>query len=97
MIRELLTWDRTRRTADHIACMVALTLGGLVVVAVAGYTLAHLQDREVLWVTLPGFLFGILFFLFYLAGEARVINRHKLATIIWKLTGENAARQLPGV
>jgi hypothetical protein len=91
-VRELLTWDRTRRTADHFACLAALVLGGAVVVAVAGYTVAHLQDRAVLWVTLPGFVFGILFFLLYWAGEARLRDRHKFATIIRKLTGEDAGR-----
>jgi hypothetical protein len=91
-VRDLLTWDRTRRTADHFVCMAALVLGGLVVIAVAVYTLGHLQDREVLWVTLPGFLSGILLFLFYLAGEARLKDRHRFATIIRKLTGDGERR-----
>jgi hypothetical protein len=43
-VDELLAWDRTRRKADLFAAYFALVLGGFVVFAVAGYTVAHLRD-----------------------------------------------------
>ncbi|MFQ5745230.1 MAG: hypothetical protein ACE5HV_16865 [Acidobacteriota bacterium] len=88
MVHDLLTWDRTRRTADLIACKAALALGGVVAVLSGGFTVAHWQEGAILWRMLPGLFGGVFLFFLYIIGEAHVRDRHRLATILQKLVRE---------
>ena len=87
-VRDLLTWDRTERSAQWVLCHLFLVLGGVVFVAAAFITLQHLNDRTALWVLFPGGLMAMLFFAFYAVGEHWVRRRHFIASILKKLRSE---------
>ena len=73
----------------------ALVLGGLMAVAASSYTVANLQDQTVWRVTVPGLVGAIGLFFVYLINVSRVAEKHQLATIIRKLSGDTADDQDP--
>ena len=87
-VGDLLTWDRTERSAQWFLCHVFLILGVAVFGVAAFYTLRNLNDRTALWVLLPGGLIAMLFFVGYAVGEHWVRRRHFIATVLKKLGGE---------
>lgn len=89
-VDDLLSWDRTRRKADLFAAYFALVLGGVIVVAVSSYTVAHLQDQTTYALTRAGFGSAIGLFFIYVWGADRAAKKHQLATIIRKLTYRTA-------
>ncbi len=88
-VDDLLTWDRTRRKADLFASYFALGVGAFIFFGVVGYTLSHLQEPRVYRATLLGCLGAIALFLVFAFGTHRVQERHRLATIIRKLSDES--------
>ena len=90
-VDDLLAWDRTRRKAILFASYFALVLGGVTVIVVSISTVANMQD-EGPWppATRIGFLGAIGFFFLYRSGVSLVKNKHRLATIIRKLSGKTA-------
>lgn len=83
-VHRLMTWDRLRMPLGWFF-MTVLVLGGLVIVLAAYLTLQRLNDENVMWVTVPGFLLGIMLILFALAGVYWIRERHRIASIVRKL------------
>jgi hypothetical protein len=84
-IRDLLSWDERQRPMEWILSNLALVLGVVVVLVTCIYTLRHLTDRLIFWVTVPGFVVGVLFVGFYFFAGKRVKERHRMASILKKL------------
>lgn len=85
-VRELLAWEERRRPVEWLLSNLSLMLGGVVILVTIVYTLRHLTDRLVFWVTIPGFLLGLVFVGIYYFGNKRIKERHRLAIILRKLT-----------
>lgn len=84
-VHELLTWDQTLRSKEWVFYNLLLILGGLVIVVVAFLTVQHLNDKTALWVTVPGFLTGILLIGLYIIGVRRIKERRLVASVLKKL------------
>lgn len=84
-VRELLAWDERQRPMEWILSNLALVLGAVVILVTCIYTLRHLTDGLIFWVTVPGFVMGILFVGFYFFAGKRVKERHRMALILKKL------------
>ncbi len=84
-VRELLAWDRRRRSLDWLLCNLLLALGGLIIVVAGGFTLGHRSDHVVWTMTVPGFLLGLLFLVLYVVGERRIRDRRTMVGILKKL------------
>ncbi|OYD14406.1 hypothetical protein CH333_07980 [candidate division WOR-3 bacterium JGI_Cruoil_03_44_89] len=89
LVHELLTWDRTRRHIESIFCRLFLTLGGVIIVIVGFFTVQHLNDRIILWVTVPGFLIGLFLVGLYIEREHRLRERRLVASVLKKLCMDN--------
>jgi hypothetical protein len=83
-VRQLQDWVRTRKAAVSFLFTLLLVCGGLVIVTSAVLTLAHLSDRTAYWVTVPGFLIGILFIGLYIVGDRWVKERSLIASVLKK-------------
>lgn len=86
-IHELLTWDRTHRPVERLLYNLFLILGGTIIVIHGLLTVRQLHDRIVLWLTMPGFLLGLVFILLYIVGERRIRERRLVAKVLRKLWG----------
>jgi hypothetical protein len=84
-IRDLLAWDTQRRPVEWVLSNAALILGVVVILVTCIYTLRHLTDRLIFWVTAPGFVLGVLFVGIYFFVGKRVKERHRMASILKKL------------
>ena len=90
-LAELRKWRETGEKTQFYACQALLLIGGAVLVVVLLYTVQqlaavqHLDDRSVLWVTLPGFLLGTLFLTLHVFTERRFQERRLTASVIAKL------------
>lgn len=84
-VRDLLAWEQRRRPLEWLLSNLALVLGGVVILVTIVYTLRHLTDRLVFWVTIPGFLLGAVFVGVYYWGSKRIKERHRVAIILKKL------------
>ncbi|KAA0230173.1 hypothetical protein EDS67_08195 [candidate division KSB1 bacterium] len=84
-VRDLLAWEQRRRPLEWLLSNLALVLGGVVILVTIFYTLRHLTDRLVFWVTVPGFLLGVVFVGIYYFGGKRIKERHRVAVILKKL------------
>ena len=84
-VRDLLAWDARQRPTEWILSNLALVLGAVVILVTCIYTLRHLTDRLIFWVTVPGFVMGILFVGIYFFAGKRVKERHRMASILKKL------------
>ena len=89
-VDDLLAWDRTTYKLQLLVSYVALVLGGVTAVVVSSYAVANMQEQAVWGVTRAGFSGAIGFFFIYLTTASLVKNKHKLATIIRKLSGKTA-------
>jgi hypothetical protein len=87
LIHELLTWDQTRRPVERLLYNLFLILGGAIIVIHGFLTVQQLHDRIVFWLTVPGFLLGLIFILLYIMGERRLRERHLVAKVLRKLWG----------
>jgi uncharacterized membrane protein YfcA len=87
LIHELLTWDQTRRPVERLLYSLFLILGGAIIVIHGFLTVQQLHDRLVFWVTVPGFLLGLIFILLYIVGERRIRERRLIAKVLRKLWG----------
>lgn len=83
-IHRLMTWDRLRMPLGWFF-MTVLVLGGLVIILAAYLTMQRLNDENVMWVTVPGFLLGIVLILFAIAGVYWIRERHRIASIVKKI------------
>ncbi len=84
-IHDLLAWDVRRRPMEWVLSNLALFLGAVVILVTGIFTIRHLTDRLILWVTVPGFVLGILFVGLYMFAGKRVKERHRMALILKKL------------
>ncbi|MCG3118263.1 MAG: hypothetical protein ALAOOOJD_00431 [bacterium] len=84
-VQDLLAWDERQRPMEWLLSNLALVLGVVVVLVTIIYTLRHLTDRLIFWVTVPGFVVGVLFVGFYFFAGKRVKERHRMASILKKL------------
>lgn len=84
-IKEILNWDRNRRSLEAIFYHIFLVLGGAVIVVAGFITLRHPSDRTVAWVTVPGFLMGLLLIALYIIGSRRVRVRSLVVSVLQKL------------
>lgn len=84
-VRDLLAWDERQRPMEWILSNLALVLGVVVLLVTCIYTLRHLTDRSIFWVTVPGFVMGVVFVGFYFFAGRRVKERHRMASILKKL------------
>jgi hypothetical protein len=84
-IRDLLAWDAQHRPVEWVLSNTALVLGVVVILVTCVYTLRHLTDRLIFWVTVPGFVLGVLFVGIYFFAGKRVKERHRMALILKKL------------
>jgi len=89
-IRDLLDWDVRQRPAEWILSNLALILGVIVILVTGIFTIRHLTDRLILWVTVPGFVLGILFVGFYQFASKRVKERHQMSSILKKLRASSS-------
>ena len=87
LIHALLTWDQTRRPAERLLYNFFLFLGGAIIVIHGFLTVQQLHDRMVFWVTVPGFVLGLVFTLLYIIGERRIRERRRVAKVLRKLWG----------
>ena len=88
MKKKLITSEEFDITKLVLQLILILT-GAFIFFGVVGYTLSHLQEPRVYRVTLLGFLGAIALFAVFAFGTYRVKERHRLATIIRKLSGES--------
>ena len=84
-LHQLLTWDEKRRTMNSVLYNLFLILGGIIIVVVGFSTVQHLNDQTVLWLTVPGFLLGLLLIGLYIMGQRWNKERQLVASIIRKL------------
>jgi hypothetical protein len=87
-VRNLLTWDQMRRTADGIYCYFFLLCGGIILAAVAFLSVRYLNDRTALWFTVPGFSLGLILIGAYIMAERRLKERRIIASVLKKLFNE---------
>jgi len=88
-VHKLLTWDQTLRSKESVFYNLLLISGGIVIVVVAFLTVQHLNDRTVLWVTVPGFLTGVLLIGLYIIGMRRIKERRLVASVLKKQCSNN--------
>lgn len=84
-VRELLAWEERRRPVEWLLSNLSLVLGGIVMLVTIIYTLRHLTDRLIIWVTIPGIVLGLVFVGLYFFAGKRVKERHRVASILKKL------------
>ncbi|NUM77930.1 hypothetical protein HUU40_26510 [candidate division KSB1 bacterium] len=84
-VRELLAWEERRRPVEWLLSNLSLVLGGVVILVTIVYTLRHLTDRLIFWVTVPGFVLGLAFVGIYFFTGKRLKERHRVAMILKKL------------
>lgn len=89
LIHALLTWDQTRRPAERHLYNLFLFLGGAIIVIHGFLTVQQLHDRMVFWVTVPGFLLGLVLILLHIMGERRIRERRLMAKVLRKLWGRD--------
>lgn len=88
-VDELLTRDQRLRPKESVFYNLLLISGGLIIVVVAFLTVQHLNDKTALWVTVPGFLTGILLIGLYIIGMRRIKERRLVASVLKKLCSNN--------
>lgn len=84
-VAELIDWDLRRRAIEERLAQVSLIAGGLLIIAAALWTVAHLTDTVVTSVLVPGVLAGLFLVGLHNLARARVHDRHVIAVIARKL------------
>ncbi|KPL17971.1 MAG: hypothetical protein AMJ92_10265 [candidate division Zixibacteria bacterium SM23_81] len=87
LIHELLTWDQTHRPVERLLYNLFLILGGAIIVIHGFLSVQQLHDRIAFWVSVPGFLLGLMFILLYIMGERRIREHRLWAHVLKKLWG----------
>ncbi|MBN1327289.1 MAG: hypothetical protein JW996_05005 [Candidatus Cloacimonetes bacterium] len=88
LIKELLSWDKSRKSTEVIFFNILLFLGMVLIIFSTYYYVRYIKDQFILWISLPGFLSGLLFVWFYIIGRKRFSEKEKLAELLQKLLAE---------
>ncbi len=84
-LKKMLSWDQKKASSEVLINSVFLVLGGISIIIIAYLTFKNINDLKSIWVTLPGFLIGVLLLCIYIVGDFRIKERRKFASILRKL------------
>ncbi|KQC09282.1 MAG: hypothetical protein APR54_03735 [Candidatus Cloacimonas sp. SDB] len=85
IIYNLFRWEKFNKTSEILIYNFMLFIGGLLIVLTVFKTLTNLTDKSILYITLPGFLAGILFIWVYLTARKRIQEKSEFTRIFHKL------------
>ncbi|MCD4795791.1 MAG: hypothetical protein K8R49_01285 [Candidatus Cloacimonetes bacterium] len=84
-LRKMLSWDQKKASIEVLINSIFLVLGGISIIVIAYLTFMNINNYKSIWVTLPGFLIGVLLLCIYIVGDFRIKERRKFASILRKL------------
>jgi len=84
-IYDLFRWEKFNRSIEIISYNVMLFIGGMLVVLTIIKSIGNTGDTRLLYVTMPGFLSGLLFIWVYRVGRKKIAEKTKLTNIFRKL------------
>jgi len=82
IIRELLTWDRRKKTIENFFYNLILTIGLIIIVVGFYYTLVEMTDIRILYITLPSVISGLIMVWVYLSGKRRFKERTAIVSFL---------------
>ena len=85
-VEELARWSRLRQRSERFSYNLLLAVATMIGVLTMLFTVRHLDDQRVLWITLPLILVTALLFAVYLLGTHRLEERRLIAAILEKLS-----------
>jgi hypothetical protein len=85
IIYNLFRWEKFNKTSEILIYNFMLFIGGLLIVLTVFKTLNNLTDKSIFYITLPGFLAGILFIWVYLTARRRIREKSEFTRIFHKL------------
>lgn len=84
-MRKMLIWDQKKAPIEVIINNLFLVAGMLVTLYIAYKTIININNLQLLWLFLPGYVIGILLLSIYIVGDIRIKERRGYASVMRKI------------